>query len=424
MKLTIKNLKQTAYEVEVESDQITVKQLKKVIEDTHHFDADKLKLLFAGAVLADDNTLASYKINDSCVIIMMGSKLKVENIPKPEEHKENPQPAAVNPQPAAVNPQPAVSQSPFSQPQPQVQPSVQPAAQQPKPAQKDYTNEVNQLVEMGFMKSEAEAAVRAARGNVSLAIEYLSTGIPENLPPEQPAGMPSGSGGMPAGLEQTDPLRLVASIIKVLCSQNPDALQGLLMNIEQTDPQLMQMIRNREEEFRNLVSQPVTEEDIRMYQTFSQQVLGARGGAGMSGAMPHGGIPAGGMPGMAGARRPPHGGIQVTREEYEAIGRLKELGFSEAEAAQAYMAFDKNEELAANFLFENKFADGGMNFNIVDNPQPASQPNPAQQPASQPNPAQQPPSQPNPNPSQPDQNAQQPQPGNEDEKMDEEKKDQ
>ena len=45
MKLIIKTLKQAAYEVEVENDQITVQQLKKVIEDTHHFEADKLKFI-------------------------------------------------------------------------------------------------------------------------------------------------------------------------------------------------------------------------------------------------------------------------------------------------------------------------------------------------------------------------------------------
>lgn len=44
--------------------------------------------------------------------------------------------------------------------------------------------------------------------------------------------------------------------------------------------------------------------------------------------------------------------IQVTQEEKAAIDRLAELGFDKQLAIEAFFACDKNEEMAANYLFD------------------------------------------------------------------------
>lgn len=76
-----------------------------------------------------------------------------------------------------------------------------------------------------------------------------------------------------------------------------------------------------------------------------------------------GGDPSQGLPGAGGAggaggsghghgQANPPGTIRVSQEEMEAINRLTQLGFPKHKAAEAYFACDKNEEFAANYLFE------------------------------------------------------------------------
>ena len=68
----------------------------------------------------------------------------------------------------------------------------------------------------------------------------------------------------------------------------------------------------------------------------------------MSGMGGHGGGGGGG----AGGQQMPPGSISVSPVEMEAINNLVQLGFTKERAAEAYFACDKNEEMAANFLFE------------------------------------------------------------------------
>jgi UV excision repair protein RAD23 len=54
--------------------------------------------------------------------------------------------------------------------------------------------------------------------------------------------------------------------------------------------------------------------------------------------------------------------ISVTEEERDAIERLTRLGFTQDQAIQAYFACDKNEELAANFLFDQPDDEDDLNM--------------------------------------------------------------
>jgi len=97
------------------------------------------------------------------------------------------------------------------------------------------------------------------------------------------------------------------------------------------------------------------------------------------GGDPNAGLPMGGgaggqAHGGPGGANPP-GTIRVTEEEMEAITRLTQLGFPKHKAAEAYFACDKNEEMAANFLFESGFEDedAALQATIAASQQPPAQ---------------------------------------------------
>lgn len=90
-----------------------------------------------------------------------------------------------------------------------------------------------------------------------------------------------------------------------------------------------------------------------------------------------GGAGAGGHPGGGQGGNPP-GSISVSPAEMESINNLVQLGFTKERAAEAYFACDKNEEMAANFLFEAGAMDEDQaTLNAIAASQADAQPQPA-----------------------------------------------
>ena len=296
MHLLLKNLKQQEYQIEIESDQKTVKDLKLEIEKVHNFDSSCIKLLHSGVVLEDAKTLEEYKIKEGNVIIMMLLKpKKVEAKPEPNQKEE-------------------------------LQQQEPPKNEENKP-QPQYTEQINALVDMGYEKEKVERAIKAANGSIDLAVEYLHE---EQIPNQNEPNTGNANSNIPSSSNSNLPeeLKKNASIIKCLCMNNPEKLPSILTNLKEHSPQLFELIKQHEEDFKNLLVSPLSEEDIRNFQSIQQEL-----------------------------RRPPGQTIRLTKEESEAVKRLQELGFSQADAVQAYFACDKNEEMAANFLFEQKMRD-------------------------------------------------------------------
>ncbi|OCL04082.1 UV excision repair protein Rad23 [Glonium stellatum] len=382
MKLTFKDLKQQKFVVDAEPSE-TIADVKAKIAAEKGWDPSLQKLIYSGKILQDSNTVESYNIEEKGFVVCMVSKPKAGSSSKPAPSTPA-LAAAQTPAAPAAPAAPALSSSTATR--------NDPATPSPAPASQSQSNEpirfndpsaltmgserdaaIANMESMGFARADIDAAMRAAYFNPDRAVEYLLTGIPESALQEShasprqargPTSPPPATGGSTAAATTTrggdEPVNLFEAAaqagqggrgggsarsnapagagagagaggalgsssleflrnnpqfqqLRQVVQQQPQMLEPILQQVGAGNPQLAQLIASNPEQFLQLLAEDADED----------------------------------APLPPGAQA-----ISVTEEEREAIERLCRLGFERDLVIQAYFACDKNEELAANFLFD------------------------------------------------------------------------
>jgi len=358
MLLTVKNLQQQTFQIEIAASE-TVKALKEKIEGekgANVYPASAQKLIYAGKILVDDDPISKYNIDEKKFIVVMVTKPKASEAPAAEAA---PAPAAApTPAPEAA-PTPAAEPVEKKEEEKKEETTATSATSAPTTDTgmvlgEDYNRMVQQLQDMGYEKTQVEAALRASYNNPDRAVEYLLTGIPASAM-QEPAAPAAGAvtaaaGSAPSGQAAAgqatpaatgeNPLAFLRDHemfqqIRSVIQQNPTMLTTMLQQIGRSNPELLSIISQNQEAF------------IRM---INEGEAGGEEGADLAGAL------AGG-PGEGAGDLDQPGVIQVSPQDKEAIERLKALGFPESLVVQAYFACEKNENLAANFLLSQNFDD-------------------------------------------------------------------
>jgi len=317
MLITLKNLQQQTFQVDIDPSK-TVKELKEQIqsEKGSAYPAENQKLIYAGKILTDETPVKEYNIDEKKFIVVMVTRPKAA--PTPPTGPSDPT-ATVAP---TEEPKPPTEPRPPTEGQPsQESGSASLSSAQAESALlmgDEYNNMVQNIVDMGYERSQVEAALRASFNNPDRAVEYLITGIPSDPDLQEPPTGPEQQeeSEEPLGFLRSQPqFQQMRSVVQ----QNPELLNTVLQQIGQSNPALLQLISQHQEEFVRMLNEPV----------------------GSSGANPT--TPASGG-------NPTTHQVPVTPQDKEAIERLKALGFPEHLVVQAYFACEKNENLAANFL--------------------------------------------------------------------------
>jgi UV excision repair protein RAD23 len=276
MLLTLKNLQQQTFTIEIEATEL-VKSFKQKIESVKGSDdypAPHQKLIYAGKILVDDEPLSKYNIDEKKFIVVM--------VAKPKGAASTPSVAA-----PAATPAPATPTTPATPTIPATPSESTPTTPVQEKKEEggggstgdlvvgeEYSRMVQNIMDMGYEKAQVEAALRASFNNPDRAVEYLLTGIPataDGLPgqaaPAPATAAPQVSAPVPAtgAVEETQPgtgenplafLRdhEMFQQIRAVIQQNPGMLSTMLQQIGQSNPQLLQIISQNQEAFITQVS--------------------------------------------------------------------------------------------------------------------------------------------------------------------------
>jgi UV excision repair protein RAD23 len=349
------------------SSTATIGECRITLAERFRQGPSKLKLIFRGRVLKDTDVIGSLGIGASDFLVVHAPKLAAAAARPPPAAPTGTAPAAP-PRPPPVAPARAVVAPPaHAAAAPQAQPEdTDPAASV------QFEQGVHALMELGYPRSDCEAALRAAGGDVNRAADFVAGGdIPEWDDDD-------GQGN--------DDMADVRDTLQ----HNPALLESFIRGMEGgLSPQQVAAVRARPE-------------DLLLYigidpETFDQDVLEAvrngtappgghqefgppppgYGPAPGYGAAPQGGFaaPQGGFAApQAGYAAPPQGGYgeqapapaqppgnpgqglldRFTQEEKDAIQRIANLGsWPLFQVVQIFDACDKNEMLAANLLINS-----------------------------------------------------------------------
>lgn len=417
MKVTVKTLKGEKFPIEVEASS-TVGQVKGIIESAKsQLPAATMRIIFSGKVLKDSDVMQTcgVKENDFLVVMVTKPKKNVVASPAPAAAKA---PVSVTDTlvPSSSLTIPAVASATATTTAKTSELTVSSTDASDTPARlstSDFPPEViSNLTALGFPETEVRHCLRAAQGNPDVAVEFLTNGIPVGVNLDGGSIDTSATGGGDGPLQNlrnhpqfNDLRRLVQS--------NPAMLQQVLTQIGQQQPELLREINENQAAFLQMMNEPL-ESNGETSSTANNDGGSSStstpsmppGMAGMPGADPEQmaqmmqnmdpgqlqmmatmmgltpeqvqavGRMLGQLPreqlqeymaqamggGVSGSNSGAPGGQQVLRlneEEMAAVDRLTEMGFDRADAAQAFLACDKNEALAANLLMDGGFNDGG-----------------------------------------------------------------
>lgn len=318
MKLVLKSLKNQLFEVDINSLDDTIAELKKALGTKFGYDTTCLKLLHKGLVLQDSKKLSEYSILETDNIVIMNIKAKpILNVEETKIEENN------------------VSES--------VTKKI-----------KDYSTEIASLMDLGFTFERSKNVIKRTKGDLAMATEFLFNGLDleDNLET------------LEGTLPKENVFQSIASICKIAGYNKPKYVKNILKGLEHSNPDVALAIKNNKEDFDNLINQPITQEDVNIYKMFTGKTFNQNLTTNVNNVMSHLNQVSNNPVNTNFSSESLYNNAinnnsslkqkyNLSDSEYTAVLRLKDLGFSLIECIETFIACDKNEEASLNFLLDS-----------------------------------------------------------------------
>eukprot|EP00915_Cephaloidophora_sp_WS-2016_P004918 GHVH01006562.1.p1 GENE.GHVH01006562.1~~GHVH01006562.1.p1 ORF type:complete len:357 (+),score=77.07 GHVH01006562.1:115-1185(+) len=354
MKVVLRTIKNKEHEVECTEDELVEKLLEACVSGFEQdFTRDALLLVYKGKVMDSVKSIGTYGLKDGDRVVVMSKKKKdigkVREVPKPKpeltKKKEPVEESEISVAPVAA----ADDASPLI----------------PVGELSDETQAALTTMEgMGFDRTECIKVLQLADNNVDRATSLLleSAAEDEDLTAlEAEDGLKSvvdslrsqsdGSAVEEYTVDPDHPLYDLTSSeafeeMRVHVRRDPSTLPQFIAEIFNANPELVEIVLQHEMEFLKCLLGPTVPGNLlQMAQ------------AGQAGPQPSEDEMRNYAERMAAAQQMNRNVVAeiesaFSEDDKASITRLMELGFGKERVVEAFVACDKNEEAAANFLFD------------------------------------------------------------------------
>jgi len=348
MIITFKTLEQKTFKLEIDESE-TVLVLKQKIEEDRKtgYPVAGQKLIYSGKILDDDKLISEYKIDpvkNFVVVMVVKPKSKVTEKPKETETSTSQSSASSEPTSMETSDSGATASTnesnlsavatpstPSDTPASVTQNTVE-SAESTLLTGSALESSITELMSLGFSREQVMRALNSSFHNADRAAEYLLSGnIPDSQEESEDMSTAPAAGNSPAPtasdlhfLRNLPQFQLMRQQVQT----NPGSLPQLLQQIGRSNPELLSVISQHQEEFIALLNETGSSDGGESNTLAS---AGAHGGSDGGQSLQ----------------------IQVTPSEKEAIERMVAMGFAESEVIQAFFACDKNEQLAIELLLKD-----------------------------------------------------------------------